>query len=155
MILHLICDTSGSMSEGAKHLIVRGMVRAVEQYFRLGHGYADLKLISWSNEARITEWIPDDEFPSEMLICEGTANAKALISFFGEFPKGKILLFTDGFWAQNDAKALKRWKENLQPGTLRIIKAGVDTNPQLKGIDVFTSENLFAALDGWLEGGTE
>jgi hypothetical protein len=38
--------------------------------------------------------------------------------------------------------------------TLRIIKIGTDANPQLKGTDVFSSEELFAALDGWQEGST-
>ena len=63
----------------------------------------------------------------------------------------KFLLITDGFWSQDDAKALKRWKEGLQTDTLRVIKIGADANPQLKGADVFAAEDLFAALDGWLE----
>jgi hypothetical protein len=151
--LWIVCDASGSMSEGGKHLIARGVARATEQYFRLGYGSADLKLVTWSKEARVVEWIPDKEFPPEMLVCERAANAEALITLLGEQPDGKVLFITDGFWSQDDAKALKRWKEGIQQYTLRVIKIGADANPHLKGADVFAAEDLFAALDGWLERG--
>lgn len=153
MILHLICDISGSVAEGGKRLIARGVVRATEQYFRLGYGAADLKLVMWSKEARVVDWIPDKEVPTEMLVCERAANAEALISLLGEQPDGKVLLITDGFWSQDDEKALKRWKKSLQQDTLRVIKIGADANPQMKGADMFAAEDLFAALDGWLQGG--
>jgi hypothetical protein len=151
--LYIIVDVSGSMSEGGKCLIARGVVRAMEQYFRLGYGCADLKLVAWSKEARVVEWIPDKEFPPEMLVCEKAANAEALITLLGEQPDGKVLLITDGFWSQADAKALKLWKKNLKQDGLRIIKIGADANRQVKGADVFAAEDLFAALDGWLERG--
>jgi len=153
MILHLTCDTSGSMSEGGKHLIVRSVARAVEQYFRFGYGHANLNLVAWGNEARVAEWNLDEEFPPEMLICEGVASVEALINLLGEQPEDKVLLITDGFWSLDDVKALKRWRESLQQDTLRVIKIGADANPRLKGTDVFAAKDLFAALDGWLEGG--
>jgi hypothetical protein len=151
--LYIIVDISGSMSESGKYLIARGVVRATEQYFRLGYGCADLKLVAWSKEARVVEWIPNKEFPPEMLVCERAANTEALISLLGEHPDGRVLLITDGFWSQDDVKALKRWKESLQQDTLRIMKIGADANPQLKVAAAFAAEDLFAALDGWLEGG--
>jgi hypothetical protein len=148
----MVWDTSGSMAEWGKHLIARGVARAMEQYLRLGHGGADLKLVAWANEARFLEWSPDQEFPLELLISEGATNTEALITLLGKQPDGRLLLITDGFWSQADAKALKRWKESLQPDTLRVVKIGGDANPHLKGADVFAAEDLFAALDGWLEG---
>jgi len=151
--LYIIIDVSGSMSEDGKHLISRGVARTVEQYFRLGYGCADLKLVAWSKEAQIVEWSLDKEFPPEMLVCEMAANAEVLITLLGGQPNGKVLLISDGFWSLDDAKALKRWKESLQQHTLRFIKIGADGNAQLKGADVFAAEDLFAALDGWLEGG--
>jgi hypothetical protein len=151
--LYIIVDVSGSMSEGGKHLISHGVGRAIEQYFRIGYGHADLKLVAWCKVAQVVEWIPDKDFPLEMQVCKGAANTEALITLLGEQPDGKVLLITDGFWSQDDTKALKRWKESLQLDTLRVIKIGADANPQLKGTDVFAAEDLFAALDGWLEGG--
>ena len=155
MLVYLVCDTSGSMGELGKTMITRGLARAIEQYLRLGYGSGEVKLISWGNEARVMEWHPDQEYPSEMLNARGTANAFSLVSLFGTLPSGKVVLLTDGSWAESDKKELKRWKESLQPGTLRIIKTGADANPRLKGRDVFTAENLFAALDGWLGDGTK
>ena len=155
MILYLVCDTSGSMSEDEKFLIMRGMVRAMEQFSRLGYecGSVDLKLIAWSGDARLVGWIPEQEFPEEMLVCEKAADAEALITLLGAQPEGKVLLLTDGLWPRDVAKKMKRWKERRQPDTLRIIKIGADADPLLKGPDVFAAEDLFAALDGWCEGG--
>jgi hypothetical protein len=153
MIVYLVWDTSGSMAEWGKHLIARGVARAMEQYLRLGYGCADLKLVAWGDEARVFDWCPDQEFPTEMLVSEGAANAKDLITLFGKQPDGKVLLLTDGFWSHADAKELKRWRKGLQPDTIRVIMVGADANPQLKGADVFAAEDLFAALDRWLEGG--
>lgn len=153
MLIYLVWDTSGSMGEWGKLLIARGVARAVEQYLRLGYGRAHLKLVAWCNEARVFDWRSDQEFPPELLVSEGAANAKALVSLFGAEPGGKVLLLTDGFWSHEDSRDLKRWKQDLQPDTLRVIKIGADANPQLKGKDVFAAEDLFAALDGWQEGG--
>ena len=153
MIIHLVWDTSGSMAELGKCLIARGVARTVEQYLRLGYGSADLRLVAWGSEARVLDLHSDHEFPPELPAAGGSANAGALVSLFGTEPGGRILILTDGFWPPEDAKELKRWKECLQPDTLRVIKIGADANPQLKGSDVFSAEDLFAALSGWLEGG--
>lgn len=149
--LWLVWDASGSMAENGKCFIARSIARMTEQYCRFGYGCADLKLVAWSEEARLVEWLPDHEFPEEMLVCEKAASAEALIALLGTQPDGRILLITDGFWAEDDAKQLRRWKEKLQPDALRAIKIGGDANPQLKGADVFAAEDLFAALAGWLE----
>jgi len=154
MIIHLVWDTSGSMAEMGKNMIARGIARALEQYLRLGYGNADLKLVAWGNEARIVGWHPDQEFPQDLLVSQGSANAPALVTLFGTEPNGRILLMTDGYWAPPDEKALKRWKTSLPPNSLRIIKVGADANPHLTGPNVFTGEELFAALDGWQEGGS-
>ena len=153
MTLFLVWDTSGSMAEMGKHLTARGVARAIEQYLRLGHGSAELKLIAWGNEARVIDWCPDQEFPAEMSASKGSANAEALITVLGEQPTGQVLLITDGFWSQADAKALRRWQQSLPLNAFRVIKIGADANPRMEGANVFVAEDLFAALDGWLEGG--
>jgi hypothetical protein len=151
--LYIIVDVSGSMSEGGKLLITRGVARAMEQYCRLGYGCADLKLIVWGKNARVVEWTLDEELPEVILFCEKEANAESLITLLGEQPDYKLLLITDGFWAKDDSKAMKNWRASLQENRLRIIKIGADANPRLKGNDVFDAEDLLIALDGWLEGG--
>ena len=155
MTLHLVCDISGSMSDGGKPFIMRTLVATVAQWVLYGYGHSEIALWAWASETcPIPDWSAKSEFPVELLSCAGTANSTSLIQLLGNKPDGKVLLLTDGFWSQDDAKTLKRWKDCLPSGTLRIIKVGVDANPQLKGVDVFSSEELFAALDGWLEGGT-
>ena len=155
MTLHLVCDISGGMSDGGKPFIMRTLVTTVAQWTWFGYGRTEISLWAWASEAsRISDWSNKSEFPEDLLSCRGTANGAALIQLLGDKPIGKVLLLTDGFWSRDDVKTLKRWKDCLPSDTLRIIKIGVDANPQLKGIDVFSSEELFAALDGWLEGGT-
>ena len=152
MTLYLICDISGSMSEGGKCLITRGVTLAIEQYFRFGYGKEEIKLIAWSNEARIVEWVSGNEYPEEMLDCKGTANAGALIELLGEQIDGKALFLTDGLWKRDDEAALKRWKRKLIPDSLRVIRIGADAKTYIKEFVTFSAEDLFVALDGWLEG---
>ena len=154
MILHLVCDISGSMSDGGKSFTVRTVVMAVAQWVRLGYARTEIRLYGWASEMRdFQDWSTKDEFPAELLSCSGASNGQALMQWLGKTPDGKVLVLTDGFWNRDDARALKRWKACLPSDTLRFIKISVDSHPQLKGADVFASEELFAALDGWLEGG--
>lgn len=153
MKMHLVWDTSGSMGELGKLWIARGVARAIEQYSRLGYCCADLRLIAWGCEARALEWNSDQEFPPELLVPTGSTNASTLISLCPAESDSKIVLLTDGFWTPADARQIRLWRENLPPDTLRVIKIGADANPQLKGSDVFSAEDFFAALDGWIEGG--
>lgn len=154
MIIHLVCDNSGSMSDGGKLFAIRTAVMAVAQWVRLGYARAEIRLCGWASETRhFPDWSTKDEFPAELLSCGGTSNGQALIQWLGETPNGRVLILTDGFWNLDEARVLKRWKECLPSDTLRFIKIGADAHPRLKGADVFEAEDLFAALDGWLEGG--
>lgn len=148
----LVCDTSGSMVEGGKRLIMRGLVRQVEQFLRLGYGpKKDLKLVLWNDEATSPTWNPGEEVPGELLDCKGSAEGDALVHFLGTSSGSKVLILTDGFWPEASRGAIKRWKAGATPNTLRIVKVGADANPKLKGPDVFEAEDFFAAMDGWLD----
>lgn len=156
MILHLVCDISGSMSDGGKPFIIRTLVTTVAQWVSYGYGRAEIALWAWGSEAHcIPDWVTRSEFPEELLSCAGTANSSSLIESLGGKPDGKVLLFTDGFWSRDDARALQRWKDNLPSDILRIITLGADANPQLKGPEIFSSDELFSALDGWLQDNEE
>jgi len=141
------------MSEDEKRLIMRNLTLAVGQYYRLGYCKGEVKLISWNKEARIVEWLVEDEFPPEMLDCKGDVNAESLIELLGGKTDGKVMIITDGFWTRDVETALKRWINTQLPRTLRIITIGADANTRLegKGFDVFTAEDIFAALDSWVE----
>lgn len=150
--LWLICDVSGSMLEAGKRLVVRGLVRQVEQYVRFGYAAEiDLKLVAWHTDATVIPWAPGDEVPPHIFECGGSADGAAFVRLFsGPRSRDKFLLFTDGFWSEQSRVAIKQWKSERDPNDLRIITIGADANPKLKGPDVFESEGFFAAMDGWL-----
>ncbi len=151
--LWLVCDTSGSMIEGGKRLIVRGLVRQVEQFFRLGYGPTrELQLVLWADEATTQRWDPRDELPLELFECKGSAEGAALVELLGSSSDSSVLILTDGFWSDESHEAVKEWKNHLPHDALRILKVGADANPRLKGHDVFEAEDFFSAMDGWLDG---
>lgn len=152
MTLHLVCDISGSMSDGGKPFIVRTLITTIAQWILYGYGCTEITLWAWGSETRrISGWGITSEFPEKLLLCSGTANSASLIQAIGDKPDGKIILFTDGFWSRDDARALRQWKDNLPSNMLRIIKIGADANPKLKGPELFSSDELFSVLDGWFE----
>lgn len=151
MTLFLVCDTSGSMSEGGKPFITRTAVTTIAQWIHLAGGGVQVRLCAWGSEAVFSDWTITDDYPEHMLVCGGTANATALTRLLGDSPDGKVLLLTDGFWSSTETRHLKQWRAGLPHDSVRVIKTGADANPQLKGPDVFLAEALFAALDGWLE----
>lgn len=152
MTLHLICDVSGSMSEGGKPFIMRTLVTSIAQWILYDYVHAKVNLWAWGAEVqRIPGWSPGCEFPVEFFSCAGTTNSSSLIQSLGSTFEGKVLLLTDGFWPPDDKRILKRWKNSLPSDTLRIIKIGADADPQLKGSEIFSPDDLFAALDGWFQ----
>lgn len=154
MTLYLVCDISGSMGEDGKPFIMRTAVMTIAQWLRLGYGNTQIKLCAWAAQATLLpDWDARQEYPADLLACKGTSNWKGLVQLLGEKPDGKILLLSDGFWSRNETRMFRQWKNGLPANTLRIVKTGLDASPQLKGADVFATEDLFAALEGWLEGG--
>ncbi len=158
MRLLLVCDLSGSMGEGEKSLILRTVSMTVAQWVHLGYGQVEIHLCAWACEARhIPNWSITDEFPADMLVCQGSASGAALVQLLDNMAPHKVLLLTDGFWPYDDAKALNCWQETLPADTLRAIQIGAAANPRLSkalnGAKVFSAEEIFAALDGWLESG--
>lgn len=150
--LWLICDASGSMLEAGKRLIVRSLVRQVEQCIRLGYApETDIKLVAWHTDATVILWAPEDEVPPHIFECRGSADGAALVQLFtGSLPGNMFVLFTDGFWSESSQIAIEQWKAGLDPNALRVIKIGVDANPKLVGSEVFESEAFFAAFEEWL-----
>jgi hypothetical protein len=150
--LWLVCDVSGSMLEAGKRLIVRSLVREVEQYIRLGYGAKpELKLVAWNNDAKMLAWSPEDEVPVGLFDCTNSADGVVLAKLPGDQADDRFIVLTDGFWSGESRVAVKRWKEGLSLDGLRFIKVGADANPKLKGSDVFEAEDFFAAMDGWLD----
>jgi hypothetical protein len=150
--LWLVCDVSGSMLESGKRLVVRGLVREVEQFIRLGYGTKpDIKLVAWNNEAKSLAWSPEDEVPGDLVDCESSADGEVLTKLLSGQADDRFIILTDGFWADEPRDDVERWEEVLGRDALRVIKVGADANSKLKGPDVFAAEDIFAAMDGWLD----
>ena len=148
--LYIVCDSSGSMSEDDKFMLTRGIVRAVEQYIRLGYGAAEVKLVRWNARTIIIDWNPDDEFPSALLKCQGMANQASLLDFIGSVSDDKILLLTDACWSKNDVIAMRNLISELPPDTIRIVKIGNDSALFWQDNEIFATDEFFLILDNWL-----
>lgn len=148
--LYIVCDASASMLNGGKLLLVRGIVRTIEQYVRLGYAAVELKLISLSSGVKEIEWNPDDEFPTELFECEGAAHFASLPDVLDLTSGEKVLLLTDGCWVKEDIERLRLWKSKLPPDTIRIVKIGDDYSQFRKSDEVFPTDEIFLALDKWL-----
>lgn len=154
MTLYVVCDVSGSMGEDGRPFLMRTVVTAIAQWIQLGYGRAQIQLCRWAAEATVLpDWDARQDYPPDLLVCQGRSNANALVQLFGEKPDGKILVLSDGFWSRAESKVFMQWKDRLPADTVRLIKTGSETSPLLKGVNVFAAEDVFAALDGWLEGG--
>ena len=77
MTLFLVCDTSGSMSEGGKPFITRTAVTTIAQWIHLAGGGVQVRLCAWGSEAVFSDWTITDDYPEHMLVCGGTSNATA------------------------------------------------------------------------------
>ena len=147
-VLYIVCDMSGSMNESCgKFLLMRGVIRAVEQFFRLGYGHADLKTIFWNSKVNLPDWDFNNGIPAQITDCYGKANINMLRDYLALQSAGKMLILSDGWFDLND---LVKWGKALPHNTLKIIKIGSDANPLLKGEGVFSPDDLFLALDKWL-----
>ena len=146
--LQIVVDTSGSMAEGGKMLIARGVVRAIEQYFRFGYAAAEIRLLAAGKEVREIPWTPDEEYPACLFEVGGSLDAVALAAFLNE-TSGQVVLISDVAWDSAVMKMLQRW--NLShPGCLRVLKVGVEKS-LVRGLEVFSAEDVLELLDDWIE----
>ena len=151
-VLTLVVDVSGSMFEGGKRLIARGVVREIEQYLRLGYGRAKLRLVAAGDEMRDVEWNQDEDVPEAVLDSKGTFNAAKLREHL-KGGSGRILYIGDASWNAASSKAMTVWTAELPPDSFRAIVVGCETPLTSRGYKTFAVEDVFAALDGFVGGG--
>lgn len=149
-ILWLVCDQSGSMVEEARRFILRNLVRGTEQFVRLRPGsVGELKVVGLRDTANVVEWTTDEEFPEQLLDCHATVDASALVDMAEVLPFDKMLIFSDGSWAKATFEAFESWRREKEL-SVRFIKIGSDSGTRLFGPDVFGTEDLIGALEGWI-----
>ena len=148
--LWIVCDTSGSMCEGNKHVAMRGLAIQVEQYVRLGYASSlDVKLAVWSHEVAPVAWAPSADVPDAVLDCAGRANGRALAEFLETHNRDRILILSDGFWSDDDRRTVVNACDTTGASRVRLVHVGVDANSRVGTIESFEAGDLLAALDGW------
>jgi hypothetical protein len=155
MTVAFVCDVSGSMAEGGKPYAMRTAVLTAAQLAQLGYMRAEVVLWGWaSNMRHFPNWTTGDDFPPDLLSCKGASNGDALLQWLTHEPHCNVVLFTDGYFLPAGKGLLNQLRKSVSPYDIRFIKVGADSNPQLKGTDVFGQEDVFDAFDHWLESNT-
>jgi hypothetical protein len=150
--LWLVCDVSGSMAESGKRLVVRGVVRQVEQYFRFGYANpVDLRLATWGTEVKVYNWQTDDEVPVELFDCYGSSSSDALFSYIKQQPEAKFLVLTDGGWSSECERSIRLEGKSVGGDIVRFVKIGYDGNSALRGQKMADVDGLLVLLDGWFK----
>jgi hypothetical protein len=148
--LWLVCDISGSMAEGGRSFVSRGVVRMVEQYFR--YGYAEqvgIRLATWSTEIKVCNWHIDDEVPEEFFDCCGSSSSEVLFSFIEHQPESKFLVMTDAGWSSECEQSMRLWLMRNATDNLRFVLIGDGGESCLKRQKVPGVEEVIELLDGW------
>ena len=148
-ILNIVIDCSGSMVEGGKRLIARGVCRQIEQYSRLGYAAFQIQLIAANSKVVEVEWEPDQEYPEKLFECCESIAAAPLLEALSQ-KQGKFLFLTDCAWNKKLKLAIGDWCKQIAPDFCRIIKIGNEPAPRIANIEIFTAEDVFAALDKWV-----
>lgn len=149
--LTLAVDVSGSMFEGGRRWIARGIVREIEQYVRLGYGKANLRLVAAGAEPREITWNLDDDVPAAILDCQGPFDMSRLLAFLKDV-SGPILYVGDADWPVKATRALGAWLAMRSGDSFRAIVLG-DERPKVLRGRLFAADEVFAALDGFLGNG--
>lgn len=142
--LWLVCDASGSMQESAKRLIVRGLVKQVEQLLRYGYCEdRDLELVAWRDGVVRVSWGSGEEVPDAILDCSGSADMSALLEFLRRVD-GDVLILTDGFWDASASESFESWRADRN---VRVVGVGPDAGGKASD---FGAEDFVAQTADWL-----
>jgi len=157
--LYLVADCSGSMAEPGKTAVLASLVSYVRTCERLGTlpaWCAQVKLVVWSDEARLLELAP--EAPLAVLTCGGRAQPATLFALLAqdEASTARILLLSDGGIDPVGQRAWQTWRAGYAGGApeLRAIAVGADaTLPALEALAgkgrLFGAEDIGIALHDW------
>lgn len=155
--LWVVCDTSGSMSEGGKRMLVRNLLTYLHQVIRMcpsAPPTGSLSVIAWGEATEIVE-LDGEILP---FTCVGKASVDSLTilmtTHLENVSQSRLLLISDGQWHRDELTRLVQWRRSLSNISVRVIATGSDANlqylRQLAGASaVFNPEEIVAALHSW------
>ncbi|MCD2514716.1 hypothetical protein LQ564_00130 [Massilia sp. G4R7] len=157
--LYVVADCSGSMAEPGKTAVLASLVSYVRTCERLGTLPAwcsQVKLVAWSDQARLLELALQAPLPA--LTCGGRAESATLFALLMQdgARTARILLLSDGGIDPVGQRAWQTWRAGYAGGApeLRAIAVGADaTLPALEVLvgkgRLFAAEDIGVALHDW------
>ncbi|MFB1484085.1 hypothetical protein [Corallococcus sp. RDP092CA] len=158
----VVADTSGSMSEHGKLMLVRNLLTHVRQWAREADGALAARapfLVRWSTEAVVLEVPAHEDLP--MLRADGRVAVEPLLALLDSLTSDggpvALLLLSDGHLAAADVSAFRAWLRRHPNVSVRAIAVGPDavttTLARLSSaVDVGerrSSETAVAGSRGW------
>ena len=113
-------------------------------------GSAELHLVIATGEVNEVEWSGAEEFPLDKMPCLGIFDSTAVVQFF-EGKLGRILIVSDGYVGAKGADILSDWALTREPDSVRMILTNPAKKLKSNSIKTFSSQEMFLALDQWLE----
>ena len=157
--LLVVLDTSGSMKEFGKNMLIRNLLAYIRESFRFNNSNLknnELKVISYAHKSQLILINNSEDTPQ--ISFEGKTNVENLIELLHNEVKNdkttRILFLTDGNFTNNEIKKFVEWR-TIHPNLLmRSVAVGPDSSPQkLKKFTgdgtVYKSEEITIALKHW------
>lgn len=149
MKLWQIIDASGSMAESAKRLIVRETLRTISQYVKYYSYDIELHYIHAGDKIDLIETSLENDYPENFLELGIGFDVQSLVEQLSILD-GYFLFLTDGSWGHSIIANLKKWKNTLPKGTVKIIQVSPGTLRFQRDFETYHSEDVIMALDSWL-----
>ena len=156
--LWVVCDTSGSMSEGGKRMILRNLITYLHQVVRMCPELAltgSLRVVAWGNAADVVEFEEGEILPFS---CVGKASvdslANLLTAHLANVSQPRLLLISDGHWPLDELERLVQWRRSMPHVSVRVIAAGYEASVHhlrqfVDASAIFKPEEIVAAVQSW------
>ena len=171
----VVADTSGSMREHGKAMLVRNLLAHIRQSFPAPKQVTSphaLVLVVWNSEATILSLRADQDLPT--LPLNGRATIQPLLVLLDELAsetdRARILFLSDGHLPADDVNSFQAWLRRHPNCSVRAIAVGPDASTTTlsrlagytKGVDRqgldgaamgtkgwFAPEDIGSALESW------
>lgn len=155
----VVADTSGSMREQGKAMLVRNLIACVREQERLSDGpwhLGESVVVLWGGDATAVELSPEQDLPQFPV--GGRAHMPSLLKLLDRFlPDGetlRVLLLSDGHLPSSGVSAFKAWKRGKPDVSVRGLAVGPDATPgtlskMTEPGGVFPPAEIVSALASW------
>lgn len=147
MVLHVVVDNSGSMTEGGRRFIERTAIRQLDRFLRKKRNSVALKLYVLSATLQECVWSRDDEVPDAIIHPHG----RMCLDPLGQATiaqDNRIVLITD-----NPAnRDLRDWLTLRSTAVARVLIVGGDMDYDLRQKGIYTMDQIDDLLTGWFDG---